>query len=358
MFDTGEVIEEGITSGRVKKKYGKEKATIEEMLEYFEEMNLDITPSISIVNFGNEAKFELIPFYIKSFIAKKFSYESIANFAKWYVENFGLYISEIYSSFGFYGNHFRNIDIKENDLYKEKLKELFKKYKLSEKHKKEALKNYEEKVYRVLVEKENKRLEIVNSRTNELDILFLPNSTLELFGSSKYRLVQDSIGKTFKHALNNITITKINGEYHLKHGYSYSNYIYDYSFDSYKYNDLEDFIRSFCNEYKIDEKLVNDNFKLLVDYFENCFKTCENMSNDLNSLKDLMKKENRFEIVTKTNAKGKTYTNLIFSDYSLSINYKTKNEVIKFNKNTRESTVKKSKILYKIIKNIKFIFGQ
>lgn len=352
MFDTGELIEEGFASGSVKKKYGKEEATIEEMIEYFEEINVDITPSISIVIFGDEAKFELMPFYIKSFISEKFSYESIANFASWYVEKFGLYISEIYSSFDFYGNYFRNIDIKENDLYIEKLKELFEKYRLSEKHRKEALKDYEEKVYRVLAEKENKRLEIVNSRTNKLDVLFLPDSVLELFGSSEYRLVQDTVGKTFKHALNNITVAKIDGKYHLKHGYSYSNYIYGYSFDSYKYNNLEDFIKSFCNEYKMDKKLVNDNFKLLADYFKNCFKTCENMSNDLNSIKDLMKKENRFEIVTRTNAKGKTYTNLIFSDYSLSINHKAKNEVIKFNKNTRESTVKKSKILYKIIKNM------
>ena len=67
-----------------------------------------------------------------------------------------------------------------------------------------------------------------------------------------------------------------------------------------------------------------------------------------------MKKENSFEIVTRTNAKGRTYTNLIFSDYSLSANYKIKNEIIKFNKNTRESTAKKSKMLYKIIKNINF----
>lgn len=353
MFDTGEIIEEGIASGsvKIKKKYGKKEAAVEEMLEYFEETNVDVTPSISIVNFGDEVKFELTPFYIKSFISEKFSYGSIANFASWYAEKFGLYISEIYSCFDFYGNYFRNIDIKENDLYKEKLKDLFEKYKLSEKHRKEALKDYEEKVYKFLVEKENKRLEAVNSRTNELDILFLPDSVLELFGSSEYRLVQDTVGKTFKHALNNITVAKIDGKYHLKHGYSYSYYIYGYSFGSYKYDNLEDFIKSFCNEYRIDKKLVNDNFKLLADYFENCFKTCESMSNDLNSIKDLMKKEN-FKIAKRTNAKGRTYTNLVFSDYSLSINYKAKNEIIKFNKNTRESTVKKSKMLYKIIKNM------
>ena len=78
------------------------------------------------------------------------------------------------------------------------------------------------------------------------------------------------------------------------------------------------------------------------------------MSNDFKSIKELIKKENSFEIVTRTNAKGRTYTNLIFSDYSMSINYKAENEIIKFNKNTRESTIKKSKILYKIIKNINF----
>ena len=357
MFDTGEVIEAGFASGSRtdnKKYYGEWNAAVEEMIEYFNEKDIDITPSISVVNFGTELEFELKPFYFKLCIIEKFTYDSIANFAAWYVDNFGLYISEIYRSFDFYGNYFRNIDIKENDLYKEKLKELFEKYKLSEKHREEALKDYEEKVYRVLVEKENKRLEIVNSRTNNLDILLLPNSALELFENSEYRLVQDTVGKTFKNVLNNITIAKINGKYHIKHGYCYSDYVYGYSFNSYEYNNLEHFIRAFCNEYKIDKKLVDDNFELLVDYFENCFKTCENMSNDLKSIKELIKKENSFKIVARTNAKGRTYTNLIFLDYSLSANYKIKNEIIKFNKNTRESTAKKSKMLYKIIKNINF----
>lgn len=356
MFDTGEIIEAGFASGSCenKKHYGEWDATVKEMIEYFNKKDIDITPSIRIVNFGTELKFELKPFYFRLCVIEKFTYDSIVKFARWYVDNFGLYISEIYRTFDFYGNYFRNIDIKENDLYKEKLKELFAKYKLSEKHREEAMNDYEEKVYKILIEKENKRLEIVNSRTNKLDILFLPDSASELFESSEYRLVQDTVGKTFKHALNNITIAKTDGKYHIKHGYSYSDYVYGYSFDSYEYDDLEVFIKAFCNEYKIDKKLVNDNFKLLVDYFENCFKTCENMSNDLESIKDLMKKENSFEIVTRTNAKGRTYTNLIFSDYSLSANYKIKNEIIKFNKNTRESTTKKSKMLYKIIKNINF----
>ena len=357
MFDTGEIIEAGFASGSResnKNYYGEWNATVKEMIEYFNEKDIDITPSISVVNFGTELEFELKPFYFKLCVIEKFTYDSIAEFARWYVDNFGLYISEIYRTFDFYGNYFRNIDIKENDLYKEKLKELFAKYKLSEKHREEAMNGYEEKVYKILIEKENKRLEIVNSRTNKLDILFLPDSASELFESSEYRLVQDTVGKTFKHALNNITIAKTNGKYHIKHGYNYSDYVYGYSFDSYEYDDLEVFIKAFCNEYKIDKKLVNDNFELLVDYFEDCFKTCENMSNDLKSIKDLMKKVNSFEIVTRTNAKGRTYTNLIFSDYSLSANYKIKNEIIKFNKNTKESTAKKSKMLYKIIKNINF----
>lgn len=358
MFDTGEVIEAGFASGSGtdnKKYYGEWNATVEEMIEYFNEKDIDITPSISVVNFGTELKFELKPFYFKLCVIEKFTYDSIAGFASWYADNFGLYISEIYRSFDFYGNYFRNIDIKENDLYKEKLKELFEKYKLSEKHRKEAMNDYEEKVYKYLEDKEKKRLEIVNGRKNKLDILFFPDCVLSPFDASEYRLVQDTIGKSFKHFLHkNITAAKINDKYYLKHDYRYSNFIYGYSFDGYEYANLEDFTRAFCNEYKIDKKLVNDNFELLVDYFEDCFKTCENMSNDLKSIKELIKKENSFEIVTRTNAKGRTYTNLIFSDYSMSINYKAENEIIKFNKNTRESTIKKSKILYKIIKNINF----
>lgn len=358
MFDTGEVIEAGFASGSGesnKNYYGEWNATVKEMIEYFNEKNIDITPSISVVNFGTELEFELKPFYFKLCVIEKFAYDSIAEFARWYVDNFGLYISEIYRTFDFYGNYFRNIDIKENDLYKEKLKELFVKYKLSEKHREEAMNDYEEKVYKILIEKENKRLEIVNGRKNKMDILFFPDCILSPFDTSEYRLVQDTVGKSFKHfSSRNITIVKINNKYCLEHDYEYSNFIYGYSFDSYEYDDLEVFIKAFCNEYKIDKKLVNDNFELLVDYFENCFKTCENMSNDLESIKNLMKKENSFEIVTRTNAKGRTYTNLIFSDYSLSANYKIKNEIIKFNKNTRESTAKKSKMLYKIIKNINF----
>ena len=324
MFDTGEVIEAGIASGNRendKKNYGKWNATVEEMIEYFNKKDIDITPSINVVNFGTEFEFELKPFYFKLCVIEKFTYDSIAKFASWYADNFGLYISEIYRSFDFYGNYFRNIDIKKNDLYKEKLKELFEKYRLSEKHREEALKDYEEKVYKYLVDKENKRLEIVNSRTNTLDILFFPDCILSPFDTSEYRLVQDAVGKSFKHFLNkNITIVKINNKYYLKRDYRYSNFIYDYSLKDYEYNNLEDFIRAFCDIYKIDKNLVNDSFKLLIDYFENCFKTCENMSNDLKSIKDLMKKENNLEIVTRTNVKGRTYTNLIFSDYSLSIN--------------------------------------
>ena len=357
MFDTGEIIEAGFASGNCgnKKHYGEWDATVKEMIEYFNKKDIDITPSISIVNFGTELKLELKPFYFKSCFIEKFTYDSIARFASWYLSKFGLYISEIYRSFDFCGNYFRNIDIKENNLYKEKLKDLFVKYKLSKKHREEAMNNYEAKVYKYLEDKEKKRLELVSGRKNKLDILFFPDCVLSPFDTSEYRLVQDTVGKSFKHlSSRNITIVKINNKYCIKHDYKYSNFIYGYSFDSYEYANLEDFIRAFCNIYKIDEDLVNDNFELLADYFENCFKTCENMSNDLKSIKDLMKKENSFEIVTRTNAKGRTYTNLIFSDYSLSANYKIKNEIIKFNKNTRESATKKSKMLYKIIKNINF----
>lgn len=76
MFDTGEIIEAGFASGSCennKKYYGERDATVKEMIEYFNEKNIDITPSISIVNFGTELEFELKPFYFKLCIIEKFT---------------------------------------------------------------------------------------------------------------------------------------------------------------------------------------------------------------------------------------------------------------------------------------------
>ncbi len=352
MFDTGEVIENGIwESAKREKKYGDKYVTNDELLNILDERGIDITPTITVtyLSYG-EIDFSVDKFDY-TIIRNEFNYYVISNLYDYYLDKFGI---GLWGDFKERGYRFTCIVLEKEELYIEKLYELCNEYKLSMKHKEKAFNDYDIKVRGNLLKKYENKIKRINNRKNELDILLLPNRDLELFETSELRLVEDNIGISFVNGRNNFVVYKSENKYYFRKDYKFSDFIYGYNSFFFEVYTLEEFIYRFCDEYKIDNDLRDEYLDKLKDFFNTKFKECEIGKKDLELLKNLMSKEKNFEVVTRTNKKGKTYINLIYNDYSLSIDFRNKDMVTKFNLNVRESKVFKSEILFYIIDNINY----
>lgn len=353
MFDTGEVIESGIwESAKREKKYGDRYVTNEELLKILDERGIDITPTITVMYLS----YEEIDFSVRVFdyttLVKEFDFEVISNFYNYYMSKFGI---GLWSDFRERGYRFNCIELEKEEFYLEKLNRLCDEYKLSLKHKEKAFSDYDVKIRSELLQKYEEKIERINNRNNELDILLLPNRDFELFETSELRLVEDNIGISFVNGLNNFVVYKAGNKYFFRKDYRYGDFIYGYSSYFFEVHTLEEFIYRFCKIYKINNDLRDKYLDKLKDFFNSKFKECEKGRKDLEVLKNLMSKEKNFEVVTRTNKKGKTYTNLIYNDYSLSIDFRNKDMINKFNLNIRESKLFKSEILFYIIDNINYL---
>lgn len=352
MFDTGEVIESGIwESAKREKKYGDRYVTNEELLKILDERGIDITPTITVMYLS----YEEIDFSVRVFdyttLVKEFDFEVISNFYNYYMSKFGI---GLWSDFRERGYRFNCIELEKEEFYLEKLNRLCDEYKLSLKHKEKAFSDYDVKIRSELLQKYEEKIERINNRNNELDILLLPNRDFELFETSELRLVEDNIGISFVNGRSNFVVYKEGNKYFFRKDYRYSYFIYGYITYFFEVNTLEEFIDRFCFEYKIEDELKNKHLDKLKDFFNTKFKECKEGRKNLEVLKNLMNKEKNFEVVTRTNKKGKTFTNLVYNDYSLSINFKNKDIVNKFNLNIRESKMFVSEILFYIIDNINY----
>ena len=352
MFDTGEIIENGIwESAKREKKYGDRFVTNEELLSILDERGIDITPTITVMYLS----YEEIDFSVRVFdyttLVKEFDFEVISNFYNYYMSKFGI---GLWSDFRERGYRFSCTELEKEKFYLEKLNRLCDEYKLSLKHKEKAFSDYDVKIRSELLQKYEEKIERINNRNNELDILLLPNRDFELFETSELRLVEDNIGISFVSGRSNFVVYKEGNKYYFRKDYRYSNFIYDYITYFFEVNTLEEFIERFCFEYKIEDELKNKYLDKLKDFFNTKFIECEKSKKDLEVLKNLMSKEKNFEVVTRTNVKGKTFTNLVYNDYSLSVDFRNKDMVNKFNLNIRESKVFKSEILFYIIDNINY----
>lgn len=352
MFDTGEIIESGIwESAKREKKYGDRFVTNEELLSILDERGVDITPTITVMYLSyGEIDFSVDKFDHTT-LMREFNYEVISNLYDYYMSKFNI---GLWSDFRERGYRFTCIELEKEELYIEKLNELCNEYKLSMKHKEKAFNDYDVKVRGNLLKKYEEKIERINNRKNELDILLLPDRDLELFETSELRLVEDNIGISFVNGLNNFVVYKTENMYYFRKDYKFSDFIYGYSSFFFEVYTLEEFIYRFCDEYKIDSELRDEYLDKLKDFFNNKFKECERGKKDLKVLEELMVKEKNFKVVTRKNAKGKTFTNLVYNDYSLSVDFRNKDMVTKFNLNIRESKVFKSEILFYVIVNIDY----
>lgn len=352
MFDTGEVIEEGIwESAKRDKKYGDKFVTNEELLRILDKRGIDITPTITVMylNYGE------IDFSVRKFdhtiLIKEFNYNVISNLYDYYVNEFNM---GLWGDFKERRYRFSCVELEKENLYLEKLNDLCVEYKLSLNHIKKAVVDFNDKVRSELLKKYKEKIERINNRKNELDILLLPNRDFELFETSELRLVEDNIGISFFNISNNFVIYREGNEYYFRKDYRYNYFIYGYISYFYKVDTLEELIDRFCFEYKISNELKNTYLDKLKAFFNFKFIECEKGKKDLELLKNLMDKEKSFKVVTRKNKKGKTYINLIYNDYSLSIDFRNKDMVTKFNLNVRESKVFESEILFYIIDNINY----
>lgn len=352
MFDTGEQIESGIwESAKREKKYGDRYVTNEELLKILDERGIDITPTITVMylNYG-EIDFSVTKFDHTT-LRREFNCEVINNLYDYYVNIFGI---GLWGDFKERGYRFNCTELEKEVMYITKLNELCIEYKLSLNHMEKALNDYDVKVRSNLLQKYEEKLKRINDRKNELDVLLLPNRDFELFETSELRLVEDNVGISFKNGLNNFVVCKKENKYFFRKDYKYSNFIYGYNSVFFIVYTLEEFIDRFCFEYKISNELKDKYLDKLKDFFNSKFKECEKGRKDLKVLEDLMVKEKNFKVSTRTNAKGKIFTNLVYNDYSLSVNFRNKDMVNKFNLNIRESKVFKSEILFYIIDNINY----
>lgn len=94
MFDTGEEIENGISSGILRYTGGNKKGTIEEIIDYLNSIGIeDLSPEVKPTKLEKSGK-NYYRFFvdfdtknINSKVHKKYNYESYIDFKNWYKKN-------------------------------------------------------------------------------------------------------------------------------------------------------------------------------------------------------------------------------------------------------------------------------
>ena len=177
MFDTGEQIESGISSGTLRYTGGNKKGTVEEIIDYLNSIGIeDLSPEVKPTKLGKSGKkysffvdFDTDNIYNK--VHNNYNQDSYIDFKYWYKENFKL---ELNSNDAVDHNfqEIRYITLDNIDEAQEEFEDKLKKINISKEHREEAMQRFKENVIDVA---ESYKKEIENqleARTNKMDKLF------------------------------------------------------------------------------------------------------------------------------------------------------------------------------------------
>ena len=382
MFDTGEEIESGISSGTLRYTGGNKKGTVKEIIDYLNSAGIeDLSPKVKPTKLEKSGK-NYYSFFvdfdtenINSEVHKKYDYESYIDFKNWYKKEFNL---ELDSNDALDHNFFEmGITLNNIDKNKEQIQLKMKKFKVSEKHKKDYIKEFKENIINVA---ENYKKEVENqleARTNKMDKLFFPKELKEPFKNQKIEMVNGEFCLTMpiKNPVSYDPYIKDNKSFFGKNEKGY--YIgtstelnervnFHYYFEPENPIKMEFKIYKTFDEFmEAAKKLFNKeivenpiNFKLLKDFFESNFEKIKVKANNEKFINDYLEKSNFFKLIRKKSKNGKEFVNYKTGDIILSIDPKNQNILKRWNTWDKEEypSINSSVIYKKLSKEINFIF--
>ena len=380
MFDTGEQIESGISNGTLCYTGGNKKGTIEEIIDYLNSIGIeDLSPEVKPTKLKKSGE-NYYRFFvdfdtknINSEVHKKYNYESYIDFKNWYKKIFNL---ELDSNDAFDHNFYEmEISLDDIDKNKEQIQLKIEKFKVSENHKKDYIKEFKKNVIDVAENYKKEFEDLLEARTNKMDKLFFPNELKEPFKKQKIEMVNGEFCLTMpiKNPVSYDPYIKDNKSFFGKNEKGY--YIgtsteLKESFNFYYYFEPENPIKMKFKIYKtfnefmeatkelFDKEIIENpiNFKLLKDFFESNFEKIKIKANNEEFVNDYLEKSNFFKLIRKKSKNGKEFINYKTGDIILSIDPKNPNILKRWNTWDKEEypSIKSSVIYKKLAKENNF----
>lgn len=353
-WETGEIIEEGITSGSSNKlnvKLGNNEINIE---NFVKSIGVDITPYINLYysDYSDYINIEIKVPSLKKHL-KGYSLESIKKFEKWYEEkyNTSLNITTFDHNrleYFFHGPTLENYGI---GLLLDKAAY----YNISLQHLDNALELLNVEVYKLLLEEHKELMEKLNNRENELDKKLFPNNLVEHIKNTKIKLMNGTVGIE----TGNLYIYEENGSIRIFKGskeYRYSDFFY-YNMintDFIKFENLNNAMEFIANRFLYGNDRTEENIKLLQNFLQEKLNLIRKNINNINFLKEIINKQkeyNKYEIYERVAKNGKVYVNMRYNDYIISYDYRTTDEILLYNKNCGETKNKVAPVIHYILRN-------
>ena len=353
--ETGEIIEEGSTSSsnsnKINIELGNNKLNIK---EFIKNINIDITPYINLFYSKTLGYVDIqikVP-YLNEYL-KGYTLESIEELEKWYVGkyNISLHITTYdHNRVEFYFNKptLNNYGI---DLLLDKALH----YNISLQHLDNALELLNVEVYKLLLNEHKELMEKLNNRENELDKKLFPNNLAEPIKNTKIKLINNTVGIETGNLYiyeenNNITIYKGNEKY------CYSDFFYYNMVNNnfIKFENLNSAMEFITNRFLNENDKTEENINLLQNFIQEKLNLIKRNINNISFLKEIInnqKEYNKYEIYERVAKNGKSYINMKYSDYIISCDYKTTNEIVLYNENCGKTKNKVAPIIHYILRN-------
>ena len=372
MFDTGEQIESGFSSGTLYYTGGNKKGTVEEIIDYLNSIGIeDLSPEVKPTKLGKSGKkysffvdFDTDKLYSK--VHNNYNQDSYIKFSIWYRKEFNL---ELNSNDAEDHNfpEIRYITLDNMDEAQEKFEDKLETINISEEHREEAMKRFKENVIDVA---ESYKKEIANqleARTNEMDKLFFPNELKEPFKNKKIEMVNGEFCLTMpiKDPVSYDPDIKDNKSFFGKNEKGYyigistrldeKHNIYNFlcyensdKLKSTTYKTFDEFMKAAKELF--DKEAVEEpiNFKLLKDFFESSFEKIKVKSNNEEFVNDYLNEIEELKLIKRTNKNGKEFVNYKYLSTILSLDPKNPNTIKRWNvREKKEYPSIKSSVIYK-----------
>lgn len=380
MFDTGEEIENGISSGTLRYTGGNKKGTIEEIIDYLNSIGIeDLSPEVKPTKLGKSEKkysffvdFDTDNIYNK--VHNNYNQDSYIDFKYWYKENFKLELnSNDADDHNF--QEIRYITLDNIDEAQEKFEDKLEKINISEEHKEEAMQRFKENVIDVAENYKKEFENLLEARTNKMDKLFFPNELKEPFKKQKIEMVNGEFCLTMpiKNPVSYDPYIKDNKSFFGKNEKGYyigtstklnENFNFHYYFEPENPIKMKFEIYKTFNEFMeatkelFDKEIIENpiNFKLLKNFFESNFEKMKIKANNEEFVNDYLEKSNFFQLIRKKSKNGKEFINYKTGDIILSIDSKNPNILKRWNTWDKEEypSIKSSVIYKKLAKENNF----
>ena len=354
--ETGEIIEEGITSSsnsnKINIELGNNKLNIK---EFIKNINIDITPYINLFYSKTLGYVDIqikVP-YLNEYL-KGYTLESIKKLEEWYEENYNipLHITTYDHNrveFYFHRPTLENYGI---GLLLDKALH----YNISLQHLDNALELLNVEVYKLLLNEYKELLEKLNARENELDKKLFPNNFEEPIKNTKIKLINGTVGietgNLYIYEENNNSIRLYKGT----EKYWYSDFFY-YNMvnnDFIKFENLKSAMEFIANRFLYKNDRIEENINLLQNFIQEKLNLIKKNINNINFLQEIIdnqKASDKYEIYERVAKNGKSYINMKYSNYIISCDYKTTNGILLYNKNCGKTKNKVAPIIHYILRN-------